>query len=65
MPTLLTATMPNMGRTVEAFHKSGYNGSIIIGGAPLNQAFADSICAYGFADSAPAAVDLARRLIGA
>ena len=65
MSALLTTTMPNMGRTVEAFHKSGYNGSIIIGGAPLNQEFADSIGANGFADSAPAAVELARRLIGA
>jgi len=37
---------------------------VIVGGAPVTQAFADSIGADGFGRDATAAVTLARRLLG-
>ncbi len=65
MSALLTTTMPNMGRTVELLRKEGWNGRIMIGGAPVTREFADAIGADGFAADAPAAVGLARKMIGA
>ncbi len=63
LSALLTTTMPNMRKTVEALKQSGYNGGIMVGGAPLNQVFADAIGASGFASDAPGAVQLARRFV--
>jgi 5-methyltetrahydrofolate--homocysteine methyltransferase len=37
----------------------------MVGGAPVNQEFADAIGADGFAADAPGAVELARRMMGA
>ncbi|MCK5274192.1 MAG: corrinoid protein [Alphaproteobacteria bacterium] len=65
MSALLTTTMPNMGKTIQLLRKEGWNGHIMIGGAPVNQEFADAIGADGFAADAPGAVELARRMIGA
>ena len=65
MSALLTTTMPNMGKTVQLLRKEGWNGHIMVGGAPVNQEFADAIGADGFAADAPGAVELARRMIGA
>lgn len=65
MSALLTTTMPNMGKTIELLRKEGWNGHIMVGGAPVNQEFADAIGANGFAADAPGAVELARRMIGA
>lgn len=64
MSALLTTTMPNMGRTIQLLRKEGWNGHVMVGGAPVNQEFADAIGADGFAADAPAAVELARRMIG-
>ena len=65
MSALLTTTMPNMGKTIQLLRKEGWNGHIMVGGAPVNQEFADAIGADGFAADAPSAVELARRMIGA
>jgi len=65
MSALLTTTMPNMGKTIQLLRKEGWNGHIMVGGAPVNQEFADAIGANGFAADAPGAVELARRMIGA
>ena len=65
MSALLTTTMPNMGKTIQLLRKAGWNGHIMVGGAPVNQEFADAIGADGFAADAPGAVELARRMIGA
>jgi 5-methyltetrahydrofolate--homocysteine methyltransferase len=65
MSALLTTTMPNMDKTVELLRKEGWNGHIMVGGAPVTREFADAIGADGFATDAPGAVDLARRIIGA
>jgi 5-methyltetrahydrofolate--homocysteine methyltransferase len=67
LSALLSTTLPAMGkivRTIREFDPSG-NVKVIIGGAPVTQAFADDIGADGFGRDANAAVTLARRLLPA
>ena len=65
MSALLTTTMPNMGRTIEAFIDAGIRDEVMImvGGAPVTQEFADDMGADGYGKDAVAAVDLAKNLI--
>ncbi len=65
MSALLTTTMRSMGHTVKALEEAGLRDQVkvIIGGAPVTQAFADQISADGYAPNAAAAADLARRLV--
>jgi 5-methyltetrahydrofolate--homocysteine methyltransferase len=56
---LLTTTMPYMKEVVNAFKGKA---KIIIGGAPVTQAFADEIGADGYSDDANGAVQLVDRL---
>ena len=67
MSALLTTTMPNMGRTIEAFIDADLRDDvqIMVGGAPLTQAFADDMGADGYGKDALDCVALARRLVGA
>jgi 5-methyltetrahydrofolate--homocysteine methyltransferase len=60
---LLTTTMANMGRVVEAVRAAGLEAQVIIGGAPTTPAFAAEIGADGHAVDAGAAVELARALL--
>ena len=66
MSALLTTTMPNMGRTIEAFEEAGLREivKIMVGGAPVSQEFADDMGADGYGEDAIDCVDLARRLLG-
>jgi 5-methyltetrahydrofolate--homocysteine methyltransferase len=65
LSALLTTTMPAVKTTVEALAPVRAAGvRVVVGGAPLTQAFADSVGADGYAPDAASAVDLARRLIG-
>lgn len=66
MSALLTTTMPSMKTTIDAIAAAGVrdNVSIIVGGAPLTQAYADEIGADGYAPDAASAVDTANKLIG-
>ena len=66
MSALLTTTMPNMGRTIEAFEEAGLRGEvrIMVGGAPLSQEFADDMGADGYGKDAIACVDLAKEFVG-
>ncbi len=66
MSALLTTTMPNMRGTVELLKAKGLRdrAKVMIGGAPVTQAYADEIGADGYSDDAASAVDLAKRLIG-
>ena len=59
--------MPNMGRTIEAFIDADLRDDvqIMVGGAPLTQAFADDMGADGYGKDALDCVALARRLVGA
>jgi len=66
LSALLTTTMTGMKTVIEAFEANGLRDKvkIMIGGAPITRAYADQIGADGFAPNAPAAVGLARRLVG-
>jgi len=65
MSALLTTTMPAMKTTIDAITAAGVRDSvkIIVGGAPLTQAFADEIGADGYATDAASAADLANEMI--
>jgi 5-methyltetrahydrofolate--homocysteine methyltransferase len=62
---LLTTTMTAMKEVVEAFHASDLNGKvkIMIGGAPVTQAFCTEIGADGYAPDAASAADLAKTFV--
>jgi 5-methyltetrahydrofolate--homocysteine methyltransferase len=66
LSALLTTTMPNMKVTIEALKNAGVRekAKVIIGGAPLTQAYADQIGADGYAPDASRAVALAKSLMG-
>jgi 5-methyltetrahydrofolate--homocysteine methyltransferase len=66
LSALLTTTMPNMKVTIEALKSAGVRekAKVIIGGAPLTQAYADQIGADGYAPDASRAVALAKSLMG-
>lgn len=66
MSALLTTTMPAMKSTIDGLAEAGLreNLKVMIGGAPVTQAFADEIGADGFASDAASAVELARSLVG-
>jgi len=65
MSALLTTTMPNMGKTIEAFLDAGLRDAvrIMVGGAPVTQAFADEMGADGYGRDAVACVTLAKSLV--
>lgn len=65
MSALLTTTMPNMGKTIEAFLDAGLRDAvrIMVGGAPVTQAFADDMGADGYGKDAVACVALAKSLL--
>ena len=63
LSALLTTTMPNMKGVVDALQEAGLDGvKVMIGGAPVTQAYADEIGAAGYAPDAGSAVDLAAGL---
>ena len=66
MSALLTTTMPNMGKTIEAFIDADLRDQvkIIVGGAPVTQEFADDMGADGYGKDAMACVSLAKQLLG-
>ena len=66
MSALLTTTMPSMTATVDALTEAGLRDKIkvLIGGAPVTQAFADEIGADGFAPDASSATRVAKGLLG-
>lgn len=66
MSALLTTTMNYMKEVIEALDNAGLKGrvKVMVGGAPLNEAFADKIGADGYSANANSAVALARRLVG-
>ena len=66
MSALLTTTMPNMGRTIQAFDDAGLREHVkmMVGGAPVTQEFAEDMGADGYGKDAIACVDLAKELLG-
>ena len=66
LSALLTTTMPNMKVTIEALKSSGKRGKVkvIIGGAPVTEAYAQQIGADGYAPDASRAVSMTKALLG-
>jgi 5-methyltetrahydrofolate--homocysteine methyltransferase len=64
LSALLTTTMPSMEKTIKALKDAGLAVKVMIGGAPVTQAYADKIGADGYAPDAASAVDLAKKLVG-
>jgi 5-methyltetrahydrofolate--homocysteine methyltransferase len=57
--------MPAIKTTVEALKGAGVSVTkIVVGGAPVTQAYADQVGADGYAPDAASAVDVARKLLG-
>jgi 5-methyltetrahydrofolate--homocysteine methyltransferase len=65
MSALLTTTMVQMKATVEALEEAGLRDSlkVMVGGAPVTDAFAKGIGADAYAPDAASAVDRARELV--
>ncbi len=66
LSALLTTTMPEMKRVIEELNSQGIRKSVkvMVGGAPLDNAFALKIGADGYGANAAEAVALARRFTG-
>jgi 5-methyltetrahydrofolate--homocysteine methyltransferase len=66
LSTLLTTTLENMKAIVETLEKEGLRDSVLVmvGGAAVNEVYADEIGADGYAKDASLAVDKANELMG-
>jgi 5-methyltetrahydrofolate--homocysteine methyltransferase len=67
MSAMLTTTMRAMGQTIKAIEEAGLRDQvkIMVGGAPVDKDFADTIGADGYGSNAPSGADLAKQLVGA
>ncbi len=67
LSALLITTMPSMKATIEALQAAGLRDQVkvIIGGAPVNDAYAQQIGADGYSPDASRAVSLAKSLLAA
>ena len=65
LSALLTTTMPSLRDTVAALNGAPFRGNIkvMVGGAPITQAFADEIGADGYSEDAASAATLAKSLV--
>ena len=65
MSALLTTTMRTMESTIKVLEEAGLRDKvkIMIGGAPVTQAFADQIGADGYASNAASASELAKKFV--
>ncbi|HOX08372.1 MAG TPA: corrinoid protein [Planctomycetota bacterium] len=63
LSALLTTTMPQMKSVVDACKSANVKAKIMIGGAPVTQAYCDEIGAQGYAPDAASAVDVAKKLL--
>ena len=66
LSALLTTTMPNQQKTIEALKAAGLRDGlkVMVGGAPTTRAWADEIGADGYAEDAIEAVTAAKGLLG-
>jgi 5-methyltetrahydrofolate--homocysteine methyltransferase len=65
LSALLTTTMAAQGDAIKALEAAGIRDKVkvIVGGAPITQAFADEIGADGFSEDASGAADVAKTFI--
>jgi 5-methyltetrahydrofolate--homocysteine methyltransferase len=66
MSAMLTTTMRSMGHTIKAIEEAGLRDQIkvMVGGAPVDQEFAERIGADGYGANAPTSAELAKQLVG-
>ena len=66
LSALLTTTMPSMKKIVDALQEAGLRGQVkvLIGGAPVTEAYANQIGADGYAPDASSAARKAKALMG-
>ena len=64
---LLTTTMPAIRATIEAIEAAGLRGNVkvMVGGAPVTQAFADEVGADSYTDDAGSAANAAAAILAA
>jgi 5-methyltetrahydrofolate--homocysteine methyltransferase len=66
LSALLTTTMPSMKKIIDALQEAGLRGQVkvLIGGAPVTEAYANQIGADGYAPDASSAARKAKALMG-
>jgi corrinoid protein of di/trimethylamine methyltransferase len=67
LSALLTTTVPYQQRVIERLEAEGLRDQVIVmvGGAPVTPEWAEQIGADGYANNAPEAVEIAKKLMGA
>jgi 5-methyltetrahydrofolate--homocysteine methyltransferase len=67
LSALLTTTMPEMQKVIAELKNQGLRDKVkvLVGGAPVDRAFAEKIGADGYGSNAAEAVELARRFASA
>jgi corrinoid protein of di/trimethylamine methyltransferase len=67
LSALLTTTVPYQQRVIEKLEAEGLRDQVkvMVGGAPVTPEWADQIGADGYANNAPEAVEIAKKLTGA
>mgnify|MGYP002541553565 CR=1 FL=1 len=67
LSALLTTTMPMIGETIKALEDAGLRDKVkvMVGGAPVTQAFADEVGADSYTDDAGAAANAAAAILAA
>src|SRR5512134_3960853 len=67
LSALLTTTVPYQQRVIEKLEAEGLRGEVkvMVGGAPVTPEWAEQIGADGYANNAPEAVEIARKIVGA
>jgi len=67
LSALLTTTVPYQQRVIERLEAEGLRDQVIVmvGGAPVTPEWAEKIGADGYANNAPEAVEIAKKLVGA
>jgi methylmalonyl-CoA mutase cobalamin-binding domain/chain len=65
MSALLTSTMVNMKRVIEALEEEGLRSSVkvIVGGAPITEKFAREIGADAYGENAVTAIEICKKLV--
>jgi 5-methyltetrahydrofolate--homocysteine methyltransferase len=66
MSALLTTTVPYQQTVIQRLESEGLRDSVkvMVGGAPVTPEWAEKIGADGYANNAPEAVDIAKKLLG-
>ena len=66
LSALLTTTVPYQEVVIKALEREGLRGEVkvMVGGAPVTPEWAEKIGADGYANNAPEAVEIARKLVG-